>query len=42
VKLLSVRDVFAVLPGFGKSLSYNVLSFAYDLHENNDSSITVL
>jgi len=40
MKLLSGKDVFAVLPGFRKSLCYAVLPFTYDLHERNDSSIT--
>jgi len=39
--LLSERDVFAMLSGFGKNLcSYAVLPFAYDLHDSNGSSIT--
>jgi len=39
VKLFSGKHVFAVLPGFGKSLPYPVLPFASDIHESNDSVI---
>lgn len=43
VAFLSGRDVFAVLPtGFGKSLCYACLPFAFELLESKEGPIVVV